>query len=54
MEEMDAGALLLLFPCGHRCICAACAATLQAAPPAARRCPKCREPLLGVSRVFEE
>jgi ankyrin repeat protein len=54
MEEMDADALLLLFPCGHRCICAACVATLQAAPPAARRCPKCRVPVQGVSRVFEE
>jgi hypothetical protein len=54
MDDVPADALLIIFPCGHRCICAACNATLQAQLPAARVCPKCRVPVLGVSRVFED
>jgi hypothetical protein len=52
--DMPAADLLLIFPCGHRCICGACVAMLEAQPPAARRCPKCREPLLKAVRVFED
>jgi hypothetical protein len=55
LEDVPAAALLLIFPCGHRCICAdECNAALQAQPPGARACPKCRAPVLGVSRVFED
>jgi hypothetical protein len=45
--------LLLLAPCGHRCVCAGCAATLMTRPPAARLCPKCREGILCATRVFD-
>jgi hypothetical protein len=31
--------LHLLSPCGHRCVCAACAALLLARPAASRACP---------------
>jgi hypothetical protein len=46
--------LLLLSPCGHRCVCAECAAVLTARPPASRLCPKCRVPVLCATRVFDE
>jgi hypothetical protein len=45
--------LLLLYPCGHRCVCQACADALVAiAPPAERLCPSCRKDVLGATRVF--
>jgi hypothetical protein len=46
--------LRLLSPCGHRCVCVECAAVLMARPPAARLCPKCREPVVFATRVFDE
>jgi hypothetical protein len=41
-------------PCAHRCVCAGCAATLLARPPAARRvCPFCDDALfINASAVF--
>jgi hypothetical protein len=46
--------LHLLMLCGHRCVCAECAAALMARPPASRLCPKCREPVLRAAPVFDE
>jgi hypothetical protein len=55
-EAVPAGELLAALPCGHRCLCVACAATLLApeAPPHMRACPKCRTELQGAMRVFDE
>jgi hypothetical protein len=46
--------LHLLMLCGHRCVCAECADTLMARPPASRLCPKCRKPVVHASPVFDE
>jgi hypothetical protein len=54
LDDVAAADLHLLFPCGHRCVCEACAATVMAADPAARRCPKCRAAVTSTVRVFEE
>lgn len=54
LDDVAAADLHLLFPCGHRCVCEACAATVMAADPAARRCPKCRAAVVGAARVYEE
>jgi hypothetical protein len=36
-------------------VCQACADALMAIqPPAERLCPKCREPVIGAKRVFED
>jgi hypothetical protein len=46
--------LWLLAPCGHRCVCGACAAMLRATPAAARKCPICGTLVeSSVGRVFE-
>ena len=36
----------LIFPCGHKCLCEACSATIG------EQCPMCRGPKVGVCRVF--
>jgi ankyrin repeat protein len=54
LTDLPAQELLLVYPCGHRCVCEGCAAALHAQPPAARRCPKCRQPLQHTLRVFED
>ena len=36
----------LIFPCGHKCLCEACSATIG------EQCPMCRGPNVGVCRVF--
>ena len=47
--------LLAVLPCRHRCVCAGCAAwLLGAAAPQQRKCPKCRAPIAGMLRVFDE
>ena len=47
--------LLLLMPCGHRCVCQACAdALLALPPPALRLCPKCRKAVIGAVHVYDE
>jgi hypothetical protein len=51
LDDVLVADLLLLLPCAHRCVCAACAAALLAE---ARPCPKCREPVARASRVFED
>jgi hypothetical protein len=54
LDDVAAETLRFLVPCGHRCVCADCAAALLAMPAEARRCPKCREPvLLTMTRVYE-
>jgi hypothetical protein len=52
-EDVLVADLLALFPCGHRCVCEACAGLLQARPLATRNCPVCSEPVLGAMRVFD-
>jgi len=54
LDDVAAADLHLLFPCGHRCVCEACAAAVMAADPAMRRCPKCRAAVVGAARVYEE
>jgi hypothetical protein len=52
-EDVTLEELLLLYPCGHRCVCQACADALNAiAPPAERLCPSCRKDVLGATRVY--
>jgi hypothetical protein len=46
--------LLIIMPCAHRCVCEACAARVMLRPAASRLCPKCREPVVGASRVFDD
>ena len=41
---LDAATAAVLWPCGHPCMCAACAATLSTQKPAFK-CPLCREPV---------
>ena len=38
----------LIFPCGHKCLCGACSATIG------EQCPMCRGPKLGVCRVSHQ
>jgi hypothetical protein len=45
--------LRALFPCGHRCVCEACAELLCARPPERRACPLCSEPVVGAMRVYD-
>jgi hypothetical protein len=52
--DLPQNELHLLMFCGHRCVCAECAAALMARPPASRLCPKCREPVLRAAPVFDE
>jgi hypothetical protein len=54
LDDVPPMELLLLYPCGHRCVCQACADALVAVDAAARRCPKCRVAVAGAARVFEE
>lgn len=54
LDDVPASDLLLLLPCAHRCVCAPCADMLALRPPPDRRCPKCRNPFTGVTRVFED
>ena len=54
LDDVALGCMHVLFPCGHRCMCQACAEALMAADAAARRCPKCRAAVLGSARVFDE
>jgi hypothetical protein len=53
-EDVTLEELLLLYPCGHRCVCQACADALVAIQPETRRCPKCRKGVLGATRVFSD
>jgi hypothetical protein len=45
--------LKAFFPCGHRCVCDACADLVCARPPHRRACPLCSEPVVGAMRVFD-
>jgi hypothetical protein len=51
MRPLLAAELLAVVPCGHRCVCARCAAVLAVAAPLKRKCPACLEPLHGALRV---
>jgi hypothetical protein len=54
MSDMPAADLLVVVPCGHRCLCPDCWEMLE--PPAARRCPVCSAPAataVRLERVFE-
>jgi hypothetical protein len=52
-EDVLVADVLALFPCGHRCVCEACAGLLQARPVATRNCPVCSKPVAGAMRVFD-
>lgn len=41
-----------LLPCGHRCVCEACAAAVLAARPLPPRCPLCRGAVEGACRIY--
>jgi ankyrin repeat protein len=51
LSDLPSAALLVVVPCGHRCLCSDCWQQLQ--PPAARRCPMCSSPATTAVRVFE-
>jgi hypothetical protein len=51
--DIEVNSLHLLYPCCHRCVCASCAATLLARPPARRVCPICDAFIIGASAVFD-
>jgi hypothetical protein len=53
LDETLVRELRLLSPCGHRCVCADCAAALLARPPGARLCPLCSEAVLHAVRVWD-
>ena len=54
LDEMPLSALMLIVPCGHRCVCASCAASIAGlAMVAARRCPICRGQLTLAIRVHD-
>jgi hypothetical protein len=53
LDDVAMAQLHALFPCGHRCLCGSCAATLMAAAPAARCCPKCRAAVVGSAQIFD-
>ena len=47
---MDAARTHLFVPCGHQCVCAACAETLRRGK---RPCPMCRGPIRDVIKVHK-
>jgi hypothetical protein len=51
LDASSLEALMALYPCGHRCCCAECADKLLRQ---ARPCPKCRAPLQGAMRVYDD
>jgi ankyrin repeat protein len=51
LSDMPAAELLVVAPCGHRCLCDGCWQNLQ--PTSARRCPICSAPAVMAMRVFE-
>jgi hypothetical protein len=51
LDASSPEALMALYPCGHRCCCAECADKLLRQ---ARPCPKCRAPLQGAMRVYDD
>ena len=51
LGDVPAADLLVIGPCGHRCLCHDCWESLG--PPAARRCPICSAPAAMAMRVFE-
>jgi hypothetical protein len=53
-EDVTLEELLLLYPCGHRCVCQECADALVAIQPVTRCCPKCRKGVIGATRVFND
>ena len=44
--------VLVVYPCGHRCICTDCVEAFMALPEARRNCPQCRGPVKDIIRVF--
>lgn len=47
---MEAPPVMVLIPCGHRCVCETCASAVRAAP--SPRCPLCRAVVSGDQRVY--
>jgi hypothetical protein len=52
-EETAVPELRLLAPCGHRCVCTACAALLLQRLPERRSCPLCGEAVASATRVWD-
>ena len=52
---MDGPKTHIMFPCGHQCICAGCAQSLQEDMAEGKRaaCPLCRTDCVGVMKVFK-
>jgi hypothetical protein len=48
LETVAARTLLVLVPCGHKCVCAGCSGSLVGKP-----CPLCRKNVREVLRVYE-
>ena len=46
---IDADMTQLLYPCGHRCVCLACAEILEAST---KECPVCRAAFMGFCNVY--
>ncbi len=51
LSDMPTSELLVIGPCGHRCLCSECWQNLQ--PPTARRCPICSVVATTAMRVYE-
>jgi len=47
---IDADMTQLLFPCGHQCVCLACAETLEGST---KECPVCRAVFMGFCTVYK-
>jgi hypothetical protein len=53
LESFSARELRVIVPCGHRIVCADCAAALTAGPAERRLCPECRGQVASVLRVYD-
>ena len=51
LSDLPTSELLVVAPCGHRCLCQNCWQSLE--PPAARRCPICSVLATAAMRVYE-
>jgi hypothetical protein len=53
LDSFAARELRVLVPCGHRTVCADCAAALLTRPQERRVCPECRGHIASVLRVYD-
>jgi len=50
---MELPPVMLVAPCGHRCLCEKDAAAVMQMPKSERECPICRSPIRNMQRVFD-